>query len=336
MARPPFSILVGPDSRLLRLRLDALLGGHPPEKNASWQRFVFWADEGLSPSFWEHLTLQGLFATPKALVVRNAEALPIAVLRTVSEALLKLVPSPLNAPLPSALSWPVLCLETGFDKGRPKIAPHVAKLACYAAAEKYGWLDITPPLSGKALTVYINNEARRLGLQLTAGQADVLAQALPADAAAISAEMEKLALGADENGRPAADMVALVSQPQELSIFELLRAVQQQGKAPAAWKRILEDRLSGENMVFAFTSLLLREARTFWQILAGQPPYLPAQAAAQKKAAAQSLGFAGVARLWDLALAADKGIKSGERSPDQAFEMLAADLFVLFASKTRR
>jgi DNA polymerase-3 subunit delta len=45
---------------------------------------------------------------------------------------------------------------------------------------------------------------------------------------------------------------------------------------------------------------------------------------------AQSLGAARLARIWDLALQADKGIKSGERSPEQAFEILTAGLFLLF------
>ena len=110
-----------------------------------------------------------------------------------------------------------------------------------------------------------------------------------------------------------------------------MRIIQQQGPAPAAWRRILEDRLSGENLVFAFNAVLLREARMLWQFLSGQEPYLPASIAAQKKAAARSLGFAGVAKLWELALMADKGIKSGERNTEQAFEKLAADLFVLFS-----
>ncbi|MDL2216782.1 DNA polymerase III subunit delta, partial [Desulfovibrio sp. OttesenSCG-928-M14] len=36
-----------------------------------------------------------------------------------------------------------------------------------------------------------------------------------------------------------------------------------------------------------------------------------------------------------LALQAEKGIKSGERSPDQAFEMLTADLFLLFGGQKK-
>ncbi|MDL2315794.1 DNA polymerase III subunit delta [Desulfovibrio sp. OttesenSCG-928-A18] len=355
--RPPFSLLAGPDSRLVRLRLDALLGEHPPDAaassgllptgadgaGASWQRFVFWGDDGLPPAFWEHLTLQGLFARPKALLIRNAEALPIAELRKVSEALLRLLPrqggsasgqSP-SPPLPSPLIWPMLCFNCSFDKGKVKLAQHIAKLPCYLAAEKGGWLDLIPPLAGQALGVFIKNAAAQHGICLSREQLGYLLQALPPDAAAIDAEMARLALLADGEGKLPADLGQLGAQQPELGIFELLRAVQQQGRAPEAWKRILEDRLSGENMVFAFTAIMLREARTLWQCLAGPAPYLPGQLAAQKKITAKSLGYAGIARLWELALHADKGIKSGERSPEQAFEMLAADLFLLFGRPGR-
>jgi DNA polymerase-3 subunit delta len=164
-------------------------------------------------------------------------------------------------------------------------------------------------------------------------ETDLLAHTLPPDAAFIASELAKLALLADSEGRLPKNTAAVSAQTQEVTIFELMRMVQQNSNAPAAWKQILEDKLSGENMIFAFTAILLREARIVWQSLAGPAPYLPAQVAQQKKIAATSLGYSGIARLWELALQADKGIKSGERSPDQAFEMLAADLFLLFGGQ---
>lgn len=334
MSRPAYSICLCPDSRLLRGRLDALLALRPPAPSSShsggWQRFVFWGDEGLSPSFWEHLTLQGLFASPKALVLRNTQALTADVLKTLSKALLPLAGNA-AAPLPSPLLWPLLCLEVTIEKGKPKVPSHIANLPCYIEAEKRGWLDVTHGLNAATLPAFIRAEAERQGLALRPEELNLLARALPPDAAFIESEVMKLSLLADSGGRLPQEAASLAAQTQEISIFELMRIVQQGGNAPAAWKQILEDKVSGENMVFAFTAILLREARILWQSLAGPAPYLPPQVALQKKIAAESLGYAGIARLWDLALNADKGIKSGERGPDQAFEMLAADLFVLFS-----
>jgi DNA polymerase-3 subunit delta len=230
------------------------------------------------------------------------------------------------------LVWPMLCLEVAFEKGKPKVPAHVARLGAYVMAEKAGWLKLSPGLGPQTMAAFIRKEAPKQGLALTPAQIQLLASALPPDAALVDSELGKLALLADEHGKLPPEAAGIVEHNQDLNIFELLRIVQQQGDAPAAWRRILEDRLSGENMVFAFNAILLREARTLWQILSGQEPFLPPAVAGQKRSAARALGFAGVARIWELALVADKGIKSGERSPDQAFEMLAAELFALFGN----
>ena len=344
MSRPAYSFCLCPDSTLLRTRIDALFSAHPAfagnrgqvsETDGGWRRFVFWGDEGLVPAFWEHLTLQGLFATPKALIIRNSQTLPAETLKDLSKALAPLA-SGSGSGLASPLIWPVICLEVGFEKNRPKVPAHILRLPCYETAEAKGWLEVIPGLGAQTLSAFIRAEAGYHGLALSAEEVGILVQALPTDAAFVRSEIAKLALTADAGGRLPRNFAGLVGQTQELSIFELMRIVQQSGDARAAWRQILEDRLSGENMVFAFTAILLREARILWQCLAGTPPYLPAQMAMQKKIAAESLGFGGIARLWDLALMADKGIKTGERSPDQAFEILAADLFMLFSRKKFR
>lgn len=334
MSRPAFSLCLCPDSRLLRTRLDTLLAAHPPSQGSAWQRFVFWGDEGLPAAFWEHLTLQGLFATPKALIIRNVQALPAEVLnRQLSPALLPLAR---GTELASPLIWPLLCLEVGFEKGRPKAPAHIQRLPLWLEAEKRGWMDVIPPLAGKSLSAFIRAEASRLGMKLRPEELALLEQALPPDAASISSELAKLALMADSAGHLPEHAAGLVGQVHELGIFELMRSVQQNSNAPAAWRQILEDRLSGDSLVFGFIAILLREARILWQSLCGPAPSLPPQIALQKKIAADALGLAGVARLWELALNAEKGIKSGERSPDQAFESLAGDLFLLFGGRRAR
>lgn len=334
MTRPAYSICLCPDSRLLQTRLDTLLAANPPA-NGSWQKIIFWGDEGLDKGFWEHLTLQGLFAVPKALVLRRAEALIADILnRELCPALLPLTPRNPAGPLPSPLVWPIICLEVNFERGQPKVPAHIQRNACYIQAQERGWLDVTPPLAGAALLSFIRLEASRLGLVLNDTELGALAAALPPDASTLCSELARLALMAKEDGKLPPGAV-LEGSAQELNIFEMLRIVQQNSKAPLVWRRILEDRLQGENMVFAFIAILLREARALWQSLYGGSAGLPQQIAMQKKITAQGLGAASIARIWDLALQAEKGIKSGERSPDQAFEMLTADLFLLFGGQKK-
>jgi DNA polymerase-3 subunit delta len=309
-----------------------LLAAHPPQGGGAWRRFVFWGDDGLIPAFWEHFTLQGLFATPKALIIRNAQILPASELATLSDALTPLAQSKGTA-LAAPLLWPFLCFETSFEKGKPKIPAHIQRLTCYAIAERQRWLDTAPGLARTDIPAFIRAEAEQQGIHLRRHEQALLADAFPLDTVHIHSEMAKLALTAGPDGHLPENLAEIVGQTQELGIFELLRIIQQNRNTPAVWRSILEDRLSGENMVFAFTALLLREARTLWQCLAGTPPPLPGQIAMQKKIQAEGLGFPGIAKLWELALMTDKGIKTGERTPDQAFEILAADLFLLFGAR---
>ena len=338
MSRPAFTLCICPDSQLLRDRLDALLAAAAPARptettphpasaaapdSPAWQRLVFWADEGLTAPFWENLTLQGLFAVPKALILRNAQTLAADSLKRLSAVLAAMAGSP-------GLVWPLICFEVAFDKGKAKIPVHIPRLPFWQTAEQKGWIEEIPGLTPQTMPAYVRAAAARHSIAASPREIQELARMLPPDAALVNSELAKLSLSVDDKGRLPAEALSLAEHGRDVGLFELMRILQQGGDAPAAWQRILEDRLSGENMVFACVAILLREARTLWQILAGQEPWLPPQAAAQKKAAARQLGFAGVARLWELALMADKGIKTGERGPDQALEILAADLFRLF------
>ncbi len=118
MARPAYLLCLCPDSSLLRDRLEALTVQYA----APWQRHVFWGDEGLTPAFWEHLTLQGLFETPKMLILREAQAIPVESLRQLSPFLVQL------AGARPSLIWPILCLETAFERDRAKVPQHIQKL----------------------------------------------------------------------------------------------------------------------------------------------------------------------------------------------------------------
>jgi hypothetical protein len=85
-------------------------------------------------------------------------------------------------------------------------------------------------------------------------------------------------------------------------------------------------------MIFKFLGLLRSDARQMWQLLMGEaePVRLPPFVKSQKEAMARRLGAGGLTRLFDLAMDAELGIKSGAKNPDQAMEFLAAELFSCF------
>jgi DNA polymerase-3 subunit delta len=321
-ARPGFCFCVCPDSRLIRGRVEDALAGNPPAGGGAWERHAFWGDEPLPPACWEHLTLQGLFSAPKALVVHNAQNLPAETWQRLSAALAS---DPGDA-------WPFFSLSVLFEKGGPKIPAHITRQPCWIFAGKQGWIWTSPGLTPATRTEFIRSEARRLRVRFAPGALEALGARLPLDAAAIGVEMDKLALGADADGVIGIHLAELVDFEPEPDIFSLLRTVQQGGNAMAAWRQTLAKR-GTDSVLFAFLAVLTREARQLWQLLAGESVRLPPSILPAKTSLAQSLGKPGVAVLWQLALEAEKSVKSGERDVDQAMEGLMAGLFALFGRR---
>lgn len=332
MKRPGFTICIGPDSVLLKDCIDRELGAFPPPASGSgmtgaqppnWEKSVFWGEEPLPADFWEKLTLQGLFSRPRAIILRHAQNITADSLKKISAALAR----------GSEQTWPFICFEVPFEKGKPKIPAHVAKLKFYEFARKNGWAKDIPALDQRGIAAFAAKEAARLGLQLSPGEVERLAHALPPDAGAIRLELGKIAL-ASTDGKLPPDAFDLLNFEPEMDIFAFLQALQGARKPEDVWGQYLKDsENSSDAGLFGFLWALLREGRLMWQLLAGEQVYLPGNVAASKGALARTLGYGGLARIWDMALAADKGVKTGERSPHQAFEILIADLFRLFRRK---
>lgn len=325
MERPGFLLCICPDGRLLRDHIESRLAAHPPA-TGTWERQVFWGDEPLPAPFWEHLTLQGLFGTPRALVVRNAQNLDAETWKRLSTAMGR----------PNALAWPILCLEVGFERGQPKVPAHISKLQCYSFAQRKDWLWVSQGLDERGLRSFVQARARALGLTFAPaagglqGGLEALCAVLPADATAATAELEKLALLLPAGGQITPEHAALVSHAPELDMFAFMRVLQSASSPMGVWRQVLRDQTSSDSMVFPFLGMLLREARQLWQLHAGEPVRLPPSVLTAKQQMASRLGNAGLARIWELALEAEMGIKTGERNPDQAMEALTAGLFALF------
>jgi DNA polymerase-3 subunit delta len=118
---------------------------------------------------------------------------------------------------------------------------------------------------------------------------------------------------------------------RETDIFAFLQGLQN-GKNPAAvWRKFMRDQIAHDDAgLFAFLGLLQREATILWRLLAGEQVAMPSFLIPNKTALAKSLGYGRLARVWDFALAADKGVKTGAHTPKHAFEILIANLFQLF------
>jgi DNA polymerase-3 subunit delta len=319
MNRAAFTFCICPDGRIIRDHVAADLAAHAPPGGA-WRRHVYWGDEELPPAFWEHLALPGLFAERRALLVRQAHALPAAVWKRISGALAS----------PKEHCRPFFCLEMAWEKGQPKIPAHIAKLKCLAHADSRGWVWRYAGLDDRALRAFVQKEVQTRKLRFAPGALELLCAGLIPDASAVAAELDKLELAATD-GLVSVKLAAQAAHVPAFDTFRFLRLVQG-GRLQNVWTEALRARRENEGLLFPLLGLLIREARLLWQLLQGESePAHSADLDAKRKLAFR-LGYDGLAKLFRILFLADLSVKSGERQAEQALDALVADLSLLLAA----
>lgn len=319
--RPGFSFLVCPDPELTRRRLHALMD----RAGGQYARQVFWGDaEDFAPGFWQALSSVSLFAKPQTVVLRRAEGLPAEFWEKLTRPL-----AGFNEHV-----WPVICLEGPFDPRRgPSLPKGLEDRPYWKVARKREWLWISPGLTPQTLAPLLKDWAAGRGLSFADGVERDLVALLPPDMTAAAAELEKLGLAAGPDRQIRHEHLQVLSFQAEMDTFAFVRAIAEARDPAGVWRKILDNELGGEEgFVFQFLALLLRDARTMWQLMAGEDEglRLPAFARSGREALARRLGPQGLARLWDLAMQTESSIKSGMKTPEQALEMLVAELYALF------
>jgi DNA polymerase-3 subunit delta len=316
MPRPDVLFLVCPDGQLISRRIEAELGSAP-----EYERRVYWGDDDppLPEGFWQDLTIQNLFATPKAVVLRRGHLLKVDDWDRIAGAL---------AAKPSSV-LPVFCLEGEWKKKAP-VPAALARRPLWKAAAKRGWVWEQPGLNRQTMGDFVRRWAGEQGLELAPGAQQALAGVLPCDARAASLELEKVDLAAGPGRRVTPQLADLVATDREMDFFAFTDALSQGGNPRDIWQRVLRDHLKQpkEQMLFPLLGSLAREARILGLILAGEEQRAKVHPFVVKKktSLARRLGPRGVAALFDLCMAAEQGVKSGERRTDQALDKLVADL----------
>lgn len=318
--RPGFNFLVCPDSGLIQHQIGLLLQRHPAA-SGSYERHVFWADEGLGDAFWNALTLQNLLSIPKVVVLRRAQLLADADWEKFGPALSRFSPT----------AWPLFCLEVDFDRGKPKLPRGLAKRKFWLFAEKKKWVWLSPGLQPKDVAQYVRNWGRRNNLGFAPGALEAICNVLPVDQAAIDQELAKIGLACDPGSEVRPELAELVSFTPDMDIFAFIDSVQS-GQAPLqVWRKIVSAQAAGEGLLFQFLAMLAREARIMWMLLHGeQAPRLPQFVLQRKAALARTLGPARLAGIWELALEAELRVKRGEANEAQSMELLVSSLAGLF------
>lgn len=320
MPRPGFFFCVCPDSKLIHEHIGSLLKKHPPESGGEYERRVYWGDEGLPDKFWSDLTMQSLIPAPKAIVVRNAQNLKAAHWTTLAKALNRLYPN----------AWPFFCFEVEFNRGKPKLPQGFSNRKFWKFAKKQKWVFESQGLTSKMAQDYVHTWAKSNGVTFAPGVLNTMVDALPLDARAIDLELGKILLALGPDKQVQAQHASLLTFSAELDIFEFIKALQKGGGSAQVWKEILAQQIGGGTFLFLFLSLLVREARILWQLYFREPVKLPQFIIGEKQRLASQLGPERLPRIWELALEAEWGVKSGERTEGQALELLISGLAELF------
>ena len=318
--RQGFSFLVCPDPEMVKRRLERLASS----SGGGFARQVFWGDaDDFDAAFWQALSTVSLFSEPKTVVLRRAEGLGQEFWEKLARPL-----AGFNEHV-----WPVICLEGPHDaKKGPSLPKGLSERPYWKVGQQKGWVWISPGLTEENMVPTLRDWANARHLNFGKGVLQELARILPRDMTACARELEKLELAAQDS-EIGMELLDLLSVEKDLDIFGFLKALEE-GRDPAGiWRTVFGHQLSSDDgFLFQFMAVLAREARTMWQLLHEDPdckvhPYVRKL----KAPMAGRLGAAGLAKLWDLALEAESSVKFGRKSPDQALEMLVADLHALFS-----
>lgn len=313
-APPGFYFIICPDAALGRLELQKLARAWLPGQ--PWKTCTYWGDEEPPESLWENLKQAGLFTQNKILVVRHAELWSAAVWKDLSQTLAH----------PIEQTLPFFCLESAWEKGRPKLPAHIQKSRCYLFAVKNNWLWQNQGLTSQTLKDFIKTQAAIRKLIFRPEDLASFSASAATDAQTILNELDKLALMA-KDGRIESAMLSSFMNTLESNAFNLIRKIMA-GDMNGAWREL---EMADDSLLFLLIALFAREFRTLWSIAQGQSPYLHPQDAAQKKRLARTLGAAGISQGFAALANAEFQVKSGKQTPAQTLEALAIDLGRLFA-----
>ncbi len=318
MARPPYLFCICPDAGLIKEHIDSIALEFAPSSGGTWERHVFRGEEDLPQAFWTHLTVQGLFNTPKLIIIRNAQNLPIDTWKNLSDSI-----SAVNEN-----TWLIMCLEVVFDKNFPKIPATIQKVKCFEAAKKKNYIWLNSGLDTKQIKMYVQNRVKEYGLSFEGNAFEALCGSVPPDATAIENELQKLFLAANDKVIRE-DMINVGAYLPENDIFSFISHIQA-GKIAAAWSEIRRGQHDITALFFPFLALLARDTRILWQILAKEQVHLHFSVAHSKEQCAKKLGFAGIAKIFAYIVQAEQQVKSGECDPEQALESMVVDLARLY------
>lgn len=321
MSRPGFYFCFCPDPDLIKMQINRILQG-TDQKN--WTKQTIWIDDpDQHAKIWDALNLPPMAGPPRAVILRKCESALTQFWKDISPCLRGF----------KSRIWPFFCFESAWDRGKLKIPAAVSKRKFFTFAREKGWIWEFPGLTRENVSRYINQKLSELEIHADPDVKSSLSLMLPLSSQAIDMELEKLSLLSLPEKKINREHLQVIPSHLDMDIFSFLMEIQKGTDLTPAWKKIFNEQLRGESLLFPFMGLLLREARILWLLATGQEKSVrlyPSQKQS-KKALAQKIGVNKISVLWEMIIDAEAGVKSGRISPEQAMELLTAGLFKIFS-----
>ncbi len=323
MEVPGFYFCVCPDMYLTKRYIDEFLTSLG-NVHSLWQNNVecltFWPDELEDSRFWNALTMQTFSANAKCIIIRQAHTILAQDWKKISQS------------LASARSGilPIFSMEGAWEKNAPKIPAHITKLKCFEFAKSKNWYYSNIGINEKNIQAFVGQEAKKLDLQLDKNTLVTLCESAIPDAYFIHNLLLQLSLYAEHGKVDSSVLAQITAYTSEMQIFNLINDMEN-ARLGSIWKRLSLEDDKGESYLFPLLALLSKEARTLWQLCAGESPYIFPTKKEMKLRQAKKLGFCGVSKIFQLIFESDFAVKSGKNNPLQVLENFIVSYAEIFS-----
>ena len=322
MQRPAYLFMVCPDAALIRREALRLLAENGLAAGPA-DLAVYHADDPKAlaeSSFWRGLQSVSLLGPAKPVLLRRADKLDA---KTWDQLW------PVLASGPSG--WCFLAVEAEWKRGQPSLPKTLTKTKAWARAQERGWVWTQPGLEGQGLPAYVRQGLAERGLQAPPPVLQALLRGLPAQAADVDNELDKLALAAGPGAELTPDHLQLLPEPPGLSFWDTITVLTEGGDPRALWREVLQ---ADKDLLFKLLRNMERGLPTLALLAEGRDEAvkLPGWLKNKKAKLARKLSPAAVAKAYDLLVQAELGVKSGAVKEDQALERLVAGLTSVFGT----
>ncbi|GAB6888354.1 DNA polymerase III subunit delta [Desulfothermus okinawensis JCM 13304] len=315
--RPGYFFCICPDFEVTYEFIDSTLNRFP----GKWEQKIIWGDENVTTPFFEYLMTSPLTNVNLAVILRHAEKLPQNFWDKLSNFLNRFNPQ----------VCPFICIESQWNRGSPPNLKFLKNKKYYKFAQKKKWIFMHQGVSNDFILSYLKKWSTAHGITLSKDVIFALMEILPGNQnknelglSAIKNELQKL-VALNKKQIELKDL-SVISPSFEFNVFDLINSIEGISNRKKVWSIILKNSINSQGDIIPIIKLLLREAKMLWQLLKGEPVFLPYSVKGKKMSLANKLGEKKIIDMYNVVLNAELNLKTSNTNPKIVLENLVATL----------